>query len=226
MNFLFKLSDDPVSFEENRIHTLIIENKKLFRSVLTAFEFGVSEEYFVFSENFTPFDFDKKGFYIGNVLNVDINNKKLSTKINGYLEKITNDELYVELSEVKSALLGLGDALSDFTDYDFSFKQDFDTLSIVKFLNFSLCKDDFTEEEILLKFTFLLAKYLGIKLFVTANLFLYFEKDELKQIFETIILNNMFILDIEGFNPECLREYCDYHIIDKDLCSIDNNENY
>ncbi len=225
MKCLFKLSDEPINFEKSCVHTLIIENKKLLRNVLTSFEFGDSEEYFVFSENFTPFDFDKKGFFIGNVLNVDLNNKKLSTKINGYLEKIANEELYVELSEVKSALLNLGDALSDFTDYEFSFKQDFDALSVVKFLDFTLCRDEYTEEEIFLKFISLLAKYLGIKVFVTSNLFLYFDKEELKQIFEIFALNNIFILDIEGYNPDCLKECCDYHIIDNDLCSIDSGEN-
>ncbi len=225
-NCLFKLLDEPINFENNCVHTLVIENKKLFRSVLSAFEFGNSEEYFIFSKNFTPFDFDKKGIFIGNILNVDLNNKKLSTKINGYLEKIANEDLYNKLTEVKVALLNLGDSLSDFTEYDFSFNQDFDALSIVKFLDFKLCKDEYTEEELFLKFTYLLSKYLGVKIFVTTNLFLYFEKDELKDIFETFLLNNMIILNIEGFKPNYLKDYCTFHIIDNDLCSIDSSGNY
>ncbi len=225
MMCLFKFSAAPISFEESCIHTLVMENKRLFRHVLTSFEFSSCEDFFVFSENFEPFDFEKKGCFIGNVLNVDVNNKKLSAKINGYLESLINAELPEKTGNVKTALYNLGEALSDYTDYDFCFRQDFDALTIVKLLDFKLCRDEYTEQEVFIKYVNMLLKYLGTKVFVTVNLFLYFDEDELRNIFETLAINNIYVLNLEGFNPECLKDLCCFHIIDSDLCSIDSEDN-
>ncbi len=64
MMYAYKYLNDAVSFEEGKIQVLVIENKKIFRQALRSFYDDTIEELFTFSENFEPFDFSKRGYFI------------------------------------------------------------------------------------------------------------------------------------------------------------------
>lgn len=96
--------------------------------------------------------------------------------------------------------------------------------SIVKFLSFEP-KCDITESSLdnLLFYLELFKKYLNIKCFVTYNLFVYYEFDELKELFKSLKLKNILLLDIENKVPDYSMDDIIISVVDNSLCSIVDN---
>ncbi len=223
MRITFKYLNDSMSYEKVSVNTLIIENIRLYRDTLELFEENEAEESFVFSKNFTPFEFENKGMYISNPLSPDISNKKLMTKVNNYLAHIAGDEHYEVLKKIKSELSELGNVLSKECDFDFEYNGDVDTMSIIKLLEFKVKKSTDTTAELLVRFIMLMRKYLKVEIFVLPNMHLYFEPQELEKMFHTFALNDVKVLCIDYVSNDKALENEQYHIVDKDLCCIDND---
>ena len=58
----FSYIDDCIKIGEGIFPVLVIENKKLYRGVMSSFLNSCEEDYFVFSEDFKPFEFSKDGY--------------------------------------------------------------------------------------------------------------------------------------------------------------------
>lgn len=113
------------------------------------------EDYFVFSQNFTPFEFYKKGVYISNPLNPDITSKKLVGKLNSYLESVCNDEFTQKVEDIKPRLFELVGELVRLSDYDIDFNCDIDTSSVIKLLSFAVSRGDDDPTSLLLRYILL-----------------------------------------------------------------------
>lgn len=212
-----------IDFTHDKIPVIIIENKSFFRNVFLDFKNDNSDELFVFSEDFKPFEFSKKGVFISDPLSFDSINKKLMTKVNLYLEETANEEYSVELSDIKSRLIDLGNSLVAYNEYDFDYNYDITTSSIIKLLDFKISNEVEQGIFLLLRRLLLISKYIGINLFVIPNLHLYFENNEILDFYRTLKLNHIDILVIENFESD-YNSMEDITIIDKDLCVIDKSE--
>jgi len=73
MRAKFSYIDDCIKIGEGIFPVLVIENKKLYRDVLSSFLNSCEEDYFVFSEDFKPFEFSKDGCFISEPIFVDMN---------------------------------------------------------------------------------------------------------------------------------------------------------
>lgn len=220
----FKFLSNPIEFADGEFPVLVIENKRLFRNVICSFENDNEEEYFVFSKDYTPIKFSKYGLFISNVLNVDLESKKLLGKINSYMEETANDEFILELSSIKQNLLTLAEKLCSFCDFDCEYNCDISTSDIIKTLQFKIGKAENTPEELLIMYFKLISKYLKINLFVVKNLHLMFDENELAMIYQELGLNHINVISLECFEPESNFDFESFHIIDKDLCEIDKGE--
>lgn len=212
-----------IYFTPEKIPVIIIENKSFFRNVFLDFKNDNSDELFVFSEDFKPFEFSKKGVFISDPLSFDNINKKLMTKVTLYLEETANEEYSVELSDIKSRLIDLGNSLVAYNEYDFDYNYDITTSSIIKLLDFNISNEAEQGIFLLLRRLLLISKYIGINLFVIPNLHLYFENNEILDFYRTLKLNHIDILVIENFESD-YNSMEDITIIDKDLCVIDKSE--
>lgn len=212
-----------IDFTSHKIPVIIIENKSFFRNVFLDFKNDNSDELFVFSEDFKPFEFSKKGLFIPDPLSFENTNKKLMTKVNLYLEETANEEYSVELSDIKSKLVDFGNLLVAYNEYDFEYNYDITTSSIIKLLDFKISNEVEQGIFLLLRRLLLISKYIGINLFVIPNLHLYFENNEILDFYRTLKLNHIDILVIENFESD-YNSMEDITIIDKDLCVIDKSE--
>ncbi len=209
-----------MKFTDNPFHTLVIENKKLYRDVLYGMESDTPEDHFVFSKNYEPFAFEKKGMYIANPINPELNNKKLLAKVNSFLENMANTELYSQLSELKSRLVLFAEQLAVQSDFALEYSPDVDTKSVIKLFDFRIekCEDDFSQ--LFIRYVLLLREYLGISLFTVSGLHAFFEKEELELIYKTLNLNEVALLCIEHTVTDNLTHYEQVHIVDRDLCEL------
>lgn len=225
MMFAYEYLKDTVEFNDDVIPVLIIENKKTFRQTLRSFYDDTIEEYFVFSQDFKPFDFDKRGFFISNVLDLNFQNKKLTTKINSVMQQTAINEYSSELSVIQMQLINLFDKLNQ--DYDFEYDTDFeiDFSSIIKLLPFNIDTATCDLSQLLISYILLLNKYLKFDLVVLHSIYDYFDYDEIEKIYNTLKPYHINILVITSSKPEHFSEFEELYIIDSDLCVIDTFEN-
>ncbi len=218
MRLYFPYLNKDIPLGEDAPTVLVLENKRVFRQTLLGFESETVDESLTFSKNYEPFEFRKKGWFLPDPLDVDLENKKLMQKIYRWLEEAANGEFCTELGELREALVCFGDKLAGFCDFDCGYQFDIEAAAIIKLLQFRIDREKVGPAEALLTFMRQTAKYLKTEIFVTANLHLYFEKEELESFFETLALDHIRLLCLEQTLPETSGEL---YIIDKDLCVID-----
>ncbi len=222
MMISFTYLNSPIEFENDRVPVLVIENKKLFRDVLFSFTTETQEEYFTFSKDFKPFEFNKLGCFISNPINLDFNNKKLMTKINAFLSVNANNEFAAELANVNQSIFTLADKLVSLSSFDLTYDEtSIDASSLIKLLSFQINSSDQSLCELLISFVLLLSKYLKTEVFVISNLYVYFSTEEIADIYKTLLLNHINLLVIEQNLPPHSYNYESVYIIDNDLCQID-----
>lgn len=141
------------------------------------------------------------------------------------LEQTANDLFFEELTDLRQKLVKFADKISYEYDLDYSYKDDISTMDILKLLSFGIRKDADSEAENLVLYMKLLKKYMGIKLFITNNLWLYFTYDEFKALDSTLLSNDIKVLNIENIYSDEMKDR-NVYIIDRDLCEIvDNRSN-
>lgn len=219
----FEYLKNEIVFDDEKIQLLVIENKELFRSVLLVFEQENADDMFVFSDNLSPFEFSKYGCFIPTPLFVDFQNKKLVSKLNSFLAEAANNEFQQEFAGLKSNIMSFAEQLGNFSDYDFEWCDDIDASSIVKLLQFKIDCQSQSPLELFVTYVLLLSKYLGVKIFVVANLHMYFTDAELSEVYKTLLLYHINLLAVEPSAPNCCNALESVHIIDSDLCYIDSN---
>lgn len=220
MRMLYKLMSNPVQFHNSNIKLLVIENKAQFRNTILSLSANDEENFFVFSKDYKPLDFSKSVRFIGDVLFFNLSDKKLMNKINSDLEYLCNTKYFDEISEIKELCTKLCYNLCEEKDFDFSFNDEIETSAFIKLFLFSPNNDSSNIYEKLLLYINLVNKYLGIKCFVTQNLHIYFDDEELSLLYNTLIAHDIYLVNIENVLPTCINSFEEVIIIDKDLCEV------
>ena len=96
----FSYIDDCIKIGEGIFPVLVIENKKLYRGVMSSFLNSCEEDYFVFSEDFKPFEFSKDGCFISEPIFVDMNSRKLLGKLDAHMQQTASVVAAEETTEV------------------------------------------------------------------------------------------------------------------------------
>lgn len=220
MIFAFEYLNNVIDFEENSVVTLSIENKSLFRNVLKSLKFDDTDENgIVFSENYKPLDYKKSVCFTDDILNPEFSSTFLK-KLYSDAAQQCHDNLLDELLSFKSSYENLIDKLMSIYEYELVCDYDFDVASFLKFRGLRPDLNCGTAAENLLQYIMLISKYSAVKCFVTANLHLYFSKDELMRIFEDLELNKINLLNIESVLPNDIPSNQRIYVIDGDLCEI------
>lgn len=220
MMFAFDYLDNVIDFGDNSLVTLSIENKNLFRNVLSALKFGDTDENgIVFSENYKPLDYKKSVCYVDDILDPEFSSTFLK-KLYSDAAQQCHDNLLNELIQFKSVYENLVGKLMNIYEYDLICDYDFDVASFLKFRGLRPDIKGGTAVENFLEYILITAKYSSVKCFVTANLHLYFSKSELAEIFGDLHFNKINLLNIESFLPDEVPSNQKIYIIDGDLCEI------
>ena len=222
MRAKFSYMDECIEIGDGVFSVLVIENKKLYREVLSSFLTSCEEDYFVFSENFKPFEFPKDGCFISDPIFVDLNSRKLLGKLDSYMQQTANDEFAEETAEVKAAVARLADKLATFCDFDCDYSDETDTSAIIKLIDFRFSAESDSVLQNFADFLKLSAKYLKTKVFVAANICLYFSPDEISSLLKDLSLEHINLLMVENTAPKAPRDGEKVYIVDDDLCVIDD----
>lgn len=225
MMLSYEYLNDAVELSSSKIPVLVIENKKIFRQALRSFLDDTVEELFTFSQDFKPFDFNKRGFFISNAIYLDFQNKKLVNKINSLMQKTAVNECGEDLASVQTLLINLFDKLNKMYDFEYDSNFEIDYSSILKLLQFNIDTSSHDLPQLLISYIILLNKYLKFDLFVLHSLYDFFDNNELEGIYETLSLSHINILILSSSKPRRISKFEEIHILDPDLCIIDSDNN-
>ena len=213
--------NDPITFHENVVYSLIIENSVCFRDVISdLYEQSIGcDGICVLSSDDKPIPISKNVELLSNFVPFELSKKSIISKIQSSLEKTAMDEDHY--LKTLSLLSEIEKYISDLS-YDFSVDISSEKLSIgslIKAVGLTVREDDQTLIEKIFNYFELIREFEKDKLFICVNMRNYFSDNEMKVFFDSIISHKYTLLMIES-HERALLPYEKRTIIDEDLCEI------
>lgn len=200
----------------------IIESPYLFGKYVQELRNQISGEEggFVLSEEEKESDISKCVEIITDPLNVNINEKKILTRLYSELEKIAyREELFAQTQETFCNLQRYFSELEQISPYILRTGDSVEMISIFKALDVEL--EDYAENYLdrLDQYIKILAELLKRKLLVMVNIRSYLDDEQLTQLLNNAVYNEVNILLIESVQRKLIEGTLHY-IIDFDGCEI------
>lgn len=118
----------------------------------------------------------------------------------------------------------LADKLKAFCDFDCEYSDETDTSAIIKLMGFRFSAESSSLLECFVNYLKLSAKYLKTKIFVAANICLYFSPNEISELLKALALEHINFLMLENSEPQRLCDGEKLYVVDNDLCVIDDGD--
>ena len=213
-----------IELKENVIHTLILENKVYYREIILELlrQHKGLEGDFVLSEKNKDIAFDKNSYFITDLVNIDINNKKVLTKVYATLQKQVEEDI-VEYNQLTSVIKRYFERLVFNNNLDLEQDEEIDVMSLLKLGDFKIHFEESNYLEKIIKYMKVLIDLCGVKVIFLIGLHSIFNNNEIKQFYKEICLNKIKIVNIETqqFSDYSNKDYKELiYIFDKDNCEI------
>ena len=224
MKIINKNWQRKIKIEDNIIYTLVFENKKYYRENIIELinQHKGNEGSYILSNDNKEISFDKNSFIITDIFNIDINSKRVLTKIynlllkeivediSSYNELSTNIRLYFEKLIFNSSL-------------EIEQGEEIDMSSLLKLGDFKIHVENDDILEKFVKFLKVLSELCGYKIIFVVGLHTVFTQEEIIEIYKEVCLNKINIINIEyqqfyNLSNENYKEIV--YIFDKDNCEI------
>ena len=213
-----------IELKENVIHTLILENKVYYREIILELlrQHKGLEGDFVLSEKNKDIAFDKNSYFITDLFNIDINNKKVLTKVYATLQKQVEEDI-VEYNQLTSVIKRYFERLIFNNNLDLEQDEEIDVMVLLKLGDFKIHFEESNYLEKIIKYMKVLIDLCGVKVIFLIGLHSIFNNNEIKQFYKEICLNKIKIVNIETqqFSDYSNKDYKELiYIFDKDNCEI------
>ena len=153
-----------IELKENVIHTLILENKVYYREIILELlrQHKGLEGDFVLSEKNKDIAFDKNSYFITDLFNIDINNKKVLTKVYATLQKQVEEDI-VEYNQLTSVIKRYFERLVFNNNLDVEQDEEIDVMSLLKLGDFKIHFEESNYLEKIIKYMKVLIDLCGVK---------------------------------------------------------------
>ena len=213
-----------IVLEDYLIHTIVFENKKYCRENILELirQHKGYEGKFILSNNNKEVSFDKNSYFISDLFNIDINNKKIITKIYGELLKIVTDDI-AEYNKITSYIREYFENLVFNNNLDLEYNDEIEANSLLKLGDFKIQFEESNYLEKLIKFLKVLVELCNIKVIFIVGLYRVFSVEEVEKIYKEVCLNKINIINIESEQQNTKKGDCYNEIVyifDQDNCEI------
>lgn len=224
MKIINKNWQRKIEIEDNIIYTLVFENKKYYRENIIELinQHKGNEGRYILSNDNKEISFDKNSYIITDIFNIDINNKKVLSKIySSLLKEIVED--ISSYNELSTNIRVYFEKLIFNSSLEIEQGEEIDMCSLLKLGDFKIHveQDDFLEKFV--KFLKVLTELCGCKIIFVVGLHTVFTQDEIIEIYKEVCLNKINIINIEyqQFNNLSNENYKEIvYIFDEDNCEI------
>lgn len=224
MKIINKNWQRKIEIEDNIIYTLVFENKKYYRENIIELinQHKGNEGSYILSNDNKEISFDKNSYIITDIFNIDINNKKVLSKIySSLLKEIVED--ISNYNELSTNIRVYFEKLIFNSSLEIEQGEDIDMSSLLKLGNFKMHVENNDILEKFVKFLKVLTELCGCKIIFVVGLHNVFTKGEIIKIYKEACLNKINIINIEyqQFNNLSNENYKEIvYIFDKDNCEI------
>ena len=200
---IFSLEND-ITFTEEYINVLQIQDKKLFTNVINSLNDNINniedtKERIIILEGDTEIKIEKEVLMIIDVFNIDFNQKKIQNALYNKIEKIYKQE-FERMSEFQTIFqklqLNVLDVFNEFP-FEFNYKESIGIQEYLKLLGLKISNNKGKITDTIFSLIDVV-KYLSVtKILIFVNLKLYLIDDELKEIYKYAMYKKVNILLIE-----------------------------
>ena len=213
-----------IEIEENTIYTLVFENIRYYRENIIELinQHKGNEGSFIISNNSKEIEFAKDSHIITDIFSIDINSKKVLTKIYSSLLKLVVEDVY-RYNELLTNIKVYFEKLIFDSSLEIEQGEEIDMSSLLKLGDFKIHVDNDDILEKFIKFLKVLTELCNCKIIFVVGLHNVFTIDEIKEVYKEVCLNKINIINIEyqkfeNISSENYREIV--YIFDKDNCEI------
>lgn len=177
------------------------------------------EEKYILSEEENIIKFSKNVEMINDYLSIDVNDKKIITKIYSMLKNKSIEEYEKYSSMVEKITEYVQDIIYD-ESLELVQMGTIDPIDIFKSVNLKIEIDSENILDSLVEYIMLLTEYLGVKMITFVNLKEFFTKKEVLYIYNAMIMKKIKFLVVESGNSTRYEEREKFYIFDEDYCEI------
>ena len=224
MKIINKNWQRKIEIEDNIIYTVVFENKKYYRGNIFELinQHKGNEGSYILSNDNKEISFDKNSYIITDIFNIDINSKKVLTKIyNSLLKEIIED--ITSFNELSTNIRLYFEKLIFNSSLEIEQGEEIDMSSLLKIGDFKIHVENDDILEKFIKFLKVLTELCSYKIIFVVGLHNVFTKDEIIEIYKEVCLNKINIINIEyqqfkNLSNENYKEIV--YIFDSDNCEI------
>lgn len=166
------------------------------------------------------FRMDKDVRVVFNPFAIDINERKILTKLMGELQEISETELYIMKTALNSAIVSFIEEVSGHIPYPVSYSLDLDVQQLLKVYDVRLDMQCSTLLERVIDYMKLSHQVLGVKLFVFVHLRDYFSNEDFDKLYEMVAYEQLSVLLLESRAVDTYPKE-QWWIVDADNCIIE-----
>ena len=224
MKIINKNWQRKIEIEDNIIYTLVFENKKYYRENIIELinQHKGNEGSYILSNDNKEILFDKNSYIITDIFNIDINNKKVLSKIySSLLKEIVED--ISSYNKLSTNIRVYFEKLIFNSSLEIDQGEEIDMSSLLKLGDFKIHVENDDILEKFVKFLKVLSELCGYKIIFVVGLHTVFTQDEIIEIYKEVCLNKINIINIEyqQFNNLSNENYKEIvYIFDEDNCEL------
>lgn len=203
-------------------HTiLVIENPNTMNMLITELKYQIEGDDggFVLSDK-KELPIDKSVDFLINLWNLDMNTKRIKTKLLQLAVESANDYLTEAFITLRTEIFSFMEKIKEKIPYQVDYNIGIDTSDLMKMLDIhiSIAEGSFLEQ--LVEYLKLNSELCGVKLFVVLNLQMFLNEEDLSMLYKELEVHKICLLDIEGYFNRPTINSENLIVIDRDNCII------
>lgn len=223
MRLVYPLLDVELCLSINSPTVLVLEDKAFFlQFVFDLWNHSQGKEgNLLLSEKDKPVKVDKNVEVVINPFAINLNDKKILTKVYSELEELCNESYIEEISAINANIVSLMDMLEQSISYPIKFDIDVELKGLFKLQCVKIEESDDGLLDRLVSYIKLLHQICAIRVFVFVNLKAFLSSDMIAELYKACIYEEVIVIDVESHDYGKEIESEQYFVIDQELCFIE-----
>ena len=221
MRLYFQSSDFALELKEGKVQGVCIESPKIMKTMVQDLWdslHGKDAPLFLTDQE-KVFKLDKEVAIIWHPYLIDVNERKIISKLYQEMQEIVDEEMSIEKSALNSAIVNFLDSAVQLVPYPISFTLDIDIQALFKDYSLKIDVDGEGLLDNIINYIKLSHQIIKSRIYVFFHLCSYLDKEEIGYLSEMAKYEGVTLLLIEGHLPE-EKTAEEWLIIDRDQCMI------
>lgn len=211
-----------IELKENVMSVIVVEDVTLRLPIIEGLYSQVmgKDGNWLLVENEKNFELDKKAEIILEPFSLELNNKKVKTKLYQDIKAIAQDFCFSQGLEVHSHICSYLESLLERVPYPVKYEEEWNILELLKAYDMQLEEEYDSIYEKLFNYIKLVNHVCGISVFITVNIKQYLTEEQITELYKLAMYSKiqLVLIEFNMFNEkfDCEETY----ILDKDSCII------